>query len=66
MLKKITYFSIDHPKTVIFVVLTITTMLVALALVRGIKIDEGSERSPPQKGEFAGKVTLLVDMTVTV
>jgi len=29
-------------------------------------MEEGSGRSPPQKGEFAGKVTLFVDSTAEV
>jgi predicted RND superfamily exporter protein len=43
MLKKLTYFSIDHPKTVIFAILAITTILVALALFRGPRTDTDAE-----------------------
>jgi hypothetical protein len=31
-----------------------------------MKMEEGLGRSPPQKGQFAGKVTLFVDLTVKV
>ena len=31
-----------------------------------MKMEEGLGQSPPQKGEFAGKVTLFVDLTVKV
>jgi len=31
-----------------------------------MKMEESLGRSPPQKGEFAGKVTLFVDLTVKV
>ena len=43
MLKKLSYFSIDHPKTIIVVILAITTILVTLALSRGLKIDTDPE-----------------------
>lgn len=42
-LKKLTYFSIDHPKTVILIVMVITMILMALALFRGPKIDTDPE-----------------------
>ncbi len=29
-----------------------------------MKMEEGLGRSPPPKGEFAGKVTFFVDLTV--
>jgi hypothetical protein len=31
-----------------------------------MKIEEGTGRSPPQKGEFAGKVIIFVDSTAEV
>ena len=43
MLRKLTYFSIDHPKTIILIVLVVTMILMALALFRGVKIDTDPE-----------------------
>jgi len=31
-----------------------------------LKMGNGSGQSPPQRGEFAGKVTIFIDSTATV
>ena len=48
MLKKLSYFSIDRPKTAIFIILVITVMLIALALFRVIKNPENMIDTDPE------------------